>query len=126
MSRSAATVISGFFVVVTQGTAQLAVTVTTDDTERRKALAGEWKKEQDAMQKAGYVLSYKAIRTEAHNPTDCNIILRTEYTDLTTMEANADKVEQLGQQLLGGTSGIEAGYTVVLSGRHRHPDRTRE
>jgi hypothetical protein len=74
-------------------------------------LAGDWKKEQDAMQKAGYVLSYKAVRTEAHNPTDCNIILMTEYKDLTTMEANADKAEQLGQQLFGGASGIEAGYT---------------
>ena len=74
-------------------------------------LAGDWKKEQDAMRKAGYVLSYKAVRTEAHNPTDCNIILMTEYKDLTTMEANADKAEQLGQQLFGGASGIEAGYT---------------
>jgi len=73
-------------------------------------LAGDWKKEQDAMQKAGYVLSYKAISTEAHNPTDCNVILMTEYKDLTTMEANADKAEQLGQQLFGGTPKIEAGY----------------
>ena len=74
-------------------------------------LAGDWKKEQDAMQKAGFVLSYKAISTEAHNPTDCNIILMTEYKDLTTMEANADKAEQLGQQLFGGASKIEAGCT---------------
>ena len=73
-------------------------------------LAGDWKKEQDAMQKAGYVLSYKAISTEAHNPTDCTVILMTEYKDLTTMEANADKAEQLGQQLFGGTPKIEAGY----------------
>lgn len=73
-------------------------------------LAGDWKKEQEAMQKAGYVVSYKAISTEAHNPTDCNVILMTEYKDLTTMEANADKAEQLGQQLFGGTPKIEAGY----------------
>jgi len=73
-------------------------------------LAGDWKKEQDAMQKAGYVVSYKAIRTEAHNPTDCNVILMTEYKDLATMEANADKGEQLGQELFGGAPKIEAGY----------------
>jgi hypothetical protein len=73
-------------------------------------LAGDWKKEQDAMKKAGYVPSYKAISTEAHNPTDCNVILMTEFKDLTTMEANADKAEQLGEQLFGGTSKIEAGY----------------
>jgi hypothetical protein len=33
-------------------------------------LASDWKKEQDAAKKAAYVLSYKAIRTEAHHPTD--------------------------------------------------------
>jgi len=74
-------------------------------------LAGDWKKEQDAMKKAGYVLSYIAIRTEAHNPTDCNVILMTEYKDLATMEANADKAEELSQDLFGGMPRIEAGYT---------------
>jgi len=73
-------------------------------------LAGDWKKEQDAMKKAGFVLSYKVISTEAHNPTDCNVILMTEYKDLTSMEANADKAEQLGQELFGGMPKIEAGY----------------
>jgi hypothetical protein len=73
-------------------------------------LAGDWKKEQDAMQKAGYVLSYKAISTEAHNPTDCTVILMTEYKDMTTMEANADKAEALGQELFGGSPKIESGY----------------
>jgi hypothetical protein len=57
------------------------------------------------------VLSYKALRTESHNPTDCNVILMTEYKDLMTMEANADKAEQLGQQLFGGEQKVEAGYT---------------
>jgi hypothetical protein len=80
-------------------------------------LAGDWKKEQDAMQKAGYVLSYKALSTESHNPTDCNVILMTEYKDLTTMEANADKAEQLGQQLFGGQQKVEDGYTDRTSYR---------
>jgi hypothetical protein len=73
-------------------------------------LAGDWKKEQEAMKKAGYVLSYKAISTEAHAPTDPNVILMTEYKDLTTLEANADKRDQLGQELFGGTQKVEAGY----------------
>jgi hypothetical protein len=34
----------------------------------------------------------------------------TEYKDLATMEANADKGEQLGQELFGGAPKIEAGY----------------
>jgi hypothetical protein len=74
-------------------------------------LAGDWKKEQDAQRKAGYLLSYKVIRTEAHNPTDCTVILMSEYKDLATMEANAEKAEQLGEQLFGGAPKIEEGYT---------------
>ena len=89
--------------------AQLDMTTAVENYARY--LASDWKKEQDAMQKAGYVLSYKAIRTEAHNPTECNVILMTEYKGLATMEANADKAEQLGQELFGGISKVEAGYT---------------
>jgi hypothetical protein len=74
-------------------------------------LAADWKREQEAMKKAGYVLSYKALTTESHNPMDFNVILMTEFKDLASMEANADKAEQLGQELFGGTSKIEAGYT---------------
>ena len=73
-------------------------------------LASDWKKEQEAMKKAGYVLSYKAISTESHAPTDPNVILMTEYKDLTTLEANADKMDQLGQELFGGMPKVEAGY----------------
>ena len=73
-------------------------------------LAGDWKREQEAMKKAGYVLSYKAIETESHAPTDPNVILMTEYKDLTTLEANADKMDQLGEELFGGMPKVEAGY----------------
>jgi hypothetical protein len=73
-------------------------------------LATDWKREQEAMKKAGYVLSYKALSTESHNPMDFNVILMTEYKDLTTLEANRDKMDQLGQELFGGTPKIEAGY----------------
>jgi hypothetical protein len=35
----------------------------------------------------------------------------TEYKDLATMEANADKAEELSQGLVGGMPQMEAGYT---------------
>lgn len=73
-------------------------------------LAGDWKKEQDAMVKAGYVMSYKVITTEAHNPGDPNVILMSQYKDLATMEANQDKAQELAEQIFGGTPKIEAGY----------------
>jgi hypothetical protein len=73
-------------------------------------LADDWKREQEAMKKAGYVLDYKVIVTEPHGPQDFNVILMTEFKDLATMEANAEKAEALGQQLFGGQSKVESGY----------------
>jgi hypothetical protein len=80
-------------------------------------LASDWKKEQEAMKKAGYVLSYKAIGTEAHSPNDFNVILMTEYKDLATMEANGDKMEALSDQLFGGMPKVESGYVDRASYR---------
>lgn len=73
-------------------------------------LADEWKREQEAMKKAGYILDYKVIVTEAHGTQDFNVILMTEFKDLASMEANGDKSEALGQQLSGGQAKIESGY----------------
>jgi hypothetical protein len=73
-------------------------------------LAGEWKNEQEAMKKAGYILDYKVIVTEPHGPQDFNVMLMTQFKDLATLEANADKAEALGQQLGGGQPKVESGY----------------
>jgi hypothetical protein len=86
-------------------------------------IASEWKREQEAMKKAGIVLDYKVIVTEAHGPSDFNIILMTEYKDLAAMEASQDKAEQIAMQLAGGEQKMESGYVdratyrEVLGGR---------
>jgi len=76
----------------------------------QRYLADQWKSEQEAMKKAGYSLSYKVITTEPHGAQDFNVILMTEFKDLATLEANADKMNALGQQLGGGQPKIETGY----------------
>lgn len=73
-------------------------------------LAQDWKREQEAMKKAGYVLDYKVITTEPHGPQDYDVILMTQFKDLASMEANADKMRDLGEQLFGGMPKIESGY----------------
>jgi hypothetical protein len=86
-------------------------------------IANEWKREQEALKKAGIVLDYKVITTEAHGPSDFNVILMTEFKDLASMEANQDKAEQIALQLEGGTQKMESGYVdrssyrEVLGGR---------
>ena len=86
-------------------------------------LADEWKREQDALKKAGYILDYKVIITEAHGAQDFNVILMTEFKDFTTMEANSEKMEALGQQLAGGQSKVESGYQDRASYREVMGDR---
>jgi hypothetical protein len=63
-------------------------------------LATEWKKEQDALKKAGLILDYKVIGTDSHSPNDWDLMLMTEYKDLATLEANEDKMEAVAMQAM--------------------------
>jgi hypothetical protein len=86
-------------------------------------LSDEWKREQEAMKKAGYILDYKVIVTEPHGLQDFDVILMTEFKDLATLEGNADKMEALGQQLAGGQPKVESGYQDRSSYRDVLGDR---
>jgi hypothetical protein len=77
-------------------------------------LAGDWKREQEAMKKEGLIVSYKVIQTEAHGSNDWNLMLMTEYKNLAAMEAAEPKVDALGQQLFGGDEKMRQGYRERL------------
>src|SRR5271157_2541778 len=81
-------------------------------------LATEWKTEQEALKKAGLTLNYMVIGTEAHSPTDFDLMLMTEYKDLATMEANQDKEEAVVNQALNSNDQkMIAGYQERASWR---------
>jgi len=63
-------------------------------------LATEWRREQEALKKAGLILDYKVIGTESHSPEDWDLMLMTEYKDLATLEANEDKMEAVAMQAM--------------------------
>ncbi len=73
-------------------------------------VATDWKREQEALKKEGLILWYKVLSTEAHGTTDWNMLLMTEYKDMATLEANQQKMDQLGQQLFGSDEKIRQGY----------------
>jgi hypothetical protein len=77
-------------------------------------IATDWKREQEALKKEGLIVSYKVIATEAHGPTDWNLMLMTEYQNLAAMEAAEPKVDALGQQLFGGDEKMRQGYRERL------------
>lgn len=73
-------------------------------------LAGPWKAQHEALKKEGIILSYKVISCEDHGPSDFNLMLMTEYKDLTTMEANEDKADALMQKVAGNDEQQMKGY----------------
>jgi len=73
-------------------------------------VAGDWKREQEALKKDGQILSYKVITTESHGSSDWNIMLMTEYKDLATREANEDKADNLAQTVVGNDEKQMQGY----------------
>ena len=73
-------------------------------------LASQWKTNQEASKKEGFILSYKILATEAHGTGDWNVLLMTEYKDLATREANEPKEDALLQRVVGDDQKQMQGY----------------
>jgi hypothetical protein len=93
------------------------------DTAYLTYLADGWKRGQEAAKKEGLILSYKVLTTEAHGPTDWNVMLMTEYKDLATMEANEAKADNLSQVVVGNDEKQMQGYRDRLQIREVMGDR---
>jgi hypothetical protein len=93
------------------------------DTAYLNYLATDWKRNQEAAKKEGLIVSYKVLATEAHSPTDWNLILMTEVKDLATMEANEDKADALFQRVVGDDQKQMQGYKDRLEIREVMGDR---
>ena len=73
-------------------------------------VAGDWKREQEALKKDGQIISYKVLTTESHGSDDWNIMLMTEYKNMATMEANEVKADNLAQKVSGNDEKQMQGY----------------
>jgi len=73
-------------------------------------VAGDWKREQEALKKDGQIISYKVLTTESHGSNDWNIMLMTEYKDMATKEANETKADNLLQTVIGTDEKQMQGY----------------
>ncbi|MEP6568279.1 MAG: hypothetical protein ABJC10_00760 [Acidobacteriota bacterium] len=93
------------------------------DTAYLNYVAGDWKREQEALKKDGQVISYKVLQTEAHGATDFNLMLMTEYKDLATYEKNLDKGDALLQTVIGDDEKQRQGYRQRLEIREVMADR---
>jgi len=93
------------------------------DTAYLSYIAGDWKREQEAVKKDGQIISYRVLQTEAHGSTDWNLMLLTEYKDLATYERNLDKADALLQTVIGDDNKQRQGYRERLEIREVLADR---
>jgi len=73
-------------------------------------VTGQWKQTQEALKKEGLVVSYMVMQTEAHSPTDWNLMLMTEYKDMASMESNQQKEESVAEKVIGDDQKQMQGY----------------
>ena len=93
------------------------------DTAYLNYVAGDWKREQEALKKDGLIISYKVLQTEAHGSNDWNLMLLTEYKDLATYERSLDKTDALLQTVIGNDEKQRQGYRDRLEIREVLQDR---
>jgi hypothetical protein len=93
------------------------------DTAYLNYVAGDWKREQEALKKDGQIISYKVLQTEAHGSNDFNLMLMTEYKDLATYEKNLEKADALAQKVIGDDAKQMQGYKERLEIREVLQDR---
>jgi hypothetical protein len=86
-------------------------------------VAGDWKREQEALKKDGQIVSYKILQTEAHGSTDWNLMLLTEYKDLAAYERSLEKTDALLQTVIGDDEKQRQGYRDRLAIREVLQDR---
>lgn len=86
-------------------------------------VAGDWKREQEALKKDGQIISYKILQTEAHGSTDWNLMLLTEYKDLATYEKSLERADTLMQTVIGDDNKQRQGYRDRLEIREVMADR---
>ncbi len=63
-------------------------------------LDGEFKKEADAQVNAGYMKSYKILRTLDDDESSWNLLILREYKSLAEQEADAEKSDKLSSDVL--------------------------
>jgi hypothetical protein len=72
-------------------------------------LDGQFKRSEDAQVKAGFMKSYKILRTLDDSGT-WNLLILREYQSLAAIEANVEKADALAQQVEGGDQAQMQGY----------------
>ncbi len=69
------------------------------------------KRDHDALVKAGYMKSYKILRTLDYDEATWNLLILREYASLAAFEANEEKSDSLSRQFSGDAGAQMNAYT---------------
>lgn len=70
-------------------------------------LKNNWKATHDEAVKQGLILSYKILQGSAANPDDWDIMLMTEFKNLSAMEGSEDKWDAISKKVIGGEEAMK-------------------
>ena len=73
-------------------------------------LDGTFKKETDAQVQAGYMKSYKILRSLDDDSTSWNLLILREYTSLADLEKNEEKADAKSREIWGSDQAAMKGY----------------
>jgi hypothetical protein len=64
-------------------------------------LATSWKKQEEALKKAGLITSYRVVVVEARTPQDPDVLLVQEYKNWAALDHLGGKADAVSEQLSG-------------------------
>lgn len=67
-------------------------------------LGTTWKAQQEAMKKAGYIVSYEVLTVEPRSPQDPDILLVTTYKNWAALDGSIAKGDEIAKQIEGSTA----------------------
>jgi hypothetical protein len=67
-------------------------------------LGTTWKQQQEAMKKAGYIVSYEVLTVEPRSPHDPDIVLVTRYPNWAALDGSIAKSDEIARQIEGSTA----------------------
>jgi hypothetical protein len=67
-------------------------------------LGTTWKQQQEAMKKAGYIVSYEVLTVEPRSPHDPDIVLVTRYPNWAALDGSIAKSDEIARQIEGSTT----------------------
>jgi hypothetical protein len=77
--------------------------------EYMQHLGGAYRKQMEAFQKAGLIMSYKVYSTTPRTPADADVILTVTYPNMAALDKNSE-FDAISQQVAGSLTSQNKGY----------------